>query len=405
VTRRVEVRRSKFALVLVALVVIAGVVLVSACGEAETTTTAAPVTTVTPSTAPAETTSTAAPTTTEAGVPDTGQKFELKFSYQTPTKASLVGAYLQPWTDAITAATGGRVKITHYPENSLVKESQQLDALLSGTSDMALLESEFNPGAFPISEMGSLPMLFPSAEVAAAAYWDIINTYAADEWKDMKVLGVTVIAPAEYAGNKPVHVPADFKGLRMRSGGSMETDIIDALGATPVEIETGDLGVAMERGTADGCFLTWSLMFASGVADVAKHYTKCDLFYRCWVLVMNKKVWDSMPASLQEAIMAQSGQENSVKYTFANSAATQKEFGAISGKAKGSGQTMYVLSDAEREQWKAAVAPVYAKWVKSLGADKPGQEIIDKVKNELIPKYTEMVDKLKPATTETTAAK
>jgi C4-dicarboxylate-binding protein DctP len=336
-------------------------------------------------------------------VPDTGQKFQLKFSYQTPTRASLVGAYLQPWTDAITAATGGRVTITHYPENSLVKESQQLDALLSGTSDMALLEPEFNPGAFPISELGSLPMLFPSAEVAAAVYWDIINTYAAEEWKDMKVLGVTVIAPSEYAGNKPVHVPADFAGLRMRTGGSTETDIIEALGATPVEIETGDLGVAMERGTADGCFLTWSLMFASGVTDVVKHYTKCDLFYRCWVLVMNKKVWDSMPASIQDAIMAQSGQANSVKYTFANSEATQKDFGAISGKAKGAGQTMYVLTDAEREQWKAAVAPVYAKWVKNLGADKPGQEILDKISNDLVPKYTAMVDQFKPATTDTTA--
>jgi len=398
-------KKAKWGIGLLVLVLVVGLfALLAACGgDEETTTTAAPATTAAPTTAPPTTAApttapptTAAPTTTEAGVPDTGQKFDLKFSYQTPTRASLVGAYLQPWTDAITAATDGRVTITHYPENSLVKEEQQLDALLSGTSDMALLESEFNPGAFPISEFGSLPMLFPSAEVAAAVYWDILDTYAADEWKDMKVLGVTVIAPAEYAGKKPVHVPADFAGLRMRTGGSMETDILEALGATPVEIETGDLGTAMERGTADGCFLTWSLMFATGVADVVTDYTKCDLFYRCWVLVMNKDVWDSMPVAVQEAIMAQSGQENSVKYTFANSAATEEDFGGISGKAKGSGQTMYVLTEEERAQWKAAVDPVYAKWVENLGADKPGQEILDKINNDLIPKYSAMVEQWKP---------
>ena len=88
-----------------------------------------------------------------AAVEDTGQTWDLKFSYPTPERASLVPAYLVPWTEAVTMATDDRVKITHYAENSLVKEEQQWDALLSGTSDIALIEPEFNPGDVP--DLGS----------------------------------------------------------------------------------------------------------------------------------------------------------------------------------------------------------------------------------------------------------
>src|SRR4030042_732972 len=72
------------------------------------------------------TTPSASPTTTVA---DTGQTYNLKFSYHTPEKASMVSAYFKPWTQAIEAASGGRIKITHYAGESLVKIKDQYDAL------------------------------------------------------------------------------------------------------------------------------------------------------------------------------------------------------------------------------------------------------------------------------------
>ncbi len=377
-------KKARLALLLVLVAALGLGALLAGCGEGEeTTTTAAPSTTAGPTTSASETTTTAAPsTTTEA------KTYELKFAYGTPSKASLVSAYLVPWTESITQATGGRVTITHYAEDSLVKSEQLWDALLSGTTDMALIEPEFNAGLFPISEVGSLPMLFPNPVVAAKVYWDVIQEFAKDEWKDAQVLGVTVISGAQYAGNKPVKLPADLKGLRMRSGGKVETWIINALGATPVEISTGDLATSMERGLADGAFVSYSLMLSTGLKDVTKYRTEGDFFYRCWVLVMNKERWESLPADVQQAIMSVSGQEAAAKYTDANEKATLGAKKAVEGSDKGQGKPpIYVLSAEEKAQWQQALMPVWGKWVESLGADKPGQAVIDRIA-ELVKKYS-----------------
>lgn len=348
--------KSKWVITLLALVLVIGLMAVmAACGGEETT-----------------------DTESAAAVEDTGQTWDLKFSYPTPERASLVGAYLVPWTEEVTTATDGRVKITHYAENSLVKEEQQWDAVLSGTSDMALIEPEFNPGTFPISEVGSLPYQFPDAVTAAKTYWDVVTQKAQDEWKDVHVLGVTVIAPAQYRGNVEVNGDvAKFDGMRMRSGGKIETWIAEALGATPVEISTGDLSTSLERGLVDGTLLSYSLILAQA-KDFTKYTTEANMFYRCWVLVMNKDVWESMPTAVQDQVMGVSGQEGSAKYTAANAGASIGEKKGLEGADKGMGNPpIYVLTEDELAQWTTALVPVTQKWVDELGADQPGQEVID----------------------------
>jgi TRAP-type C4-dicarboxylate transport system substrate-binding protein len=313
-----------------------------------------------------------------AAVEDTGQTWDLKFSYPTPERASLVPAYLVPWSEAVTMATDDRVKITHYAENSLVKEEQQWDALLSGTSDIALIEPEFNPGTFPISEVGSLPYQFPDEVTAAKTFWDVVTQKAQDEWKDVQILGVTVIAPAQYRGNVEINGDVSkFEGTRMRSGGRIETWILEAFGATPVEIGTGDLSTSLERGMADGAFLSYSLILAMA-KDFTKYTTEADLFYRCWVIAMNKDVWNSMPTNIQESIMGVSGQEGSAKYSAANAMESKGEKAGLEGADKGMGNPpIYVLTADELAAWTEATAPVTQKWIDQLSDPAQGQEVID----------------------------
>jgi TRAP-type C4-dicarboxylate transport system substrate-binding protein len=349
-------RKTKWSIVLALILVIGLMLTLAACGGDDTAT----------------------DEESAAAVEDTGQTWDLKFSYPTPERASLVPAYLVPWTEELTTATDGRVAITHYAENSLVKEEQQWDALLSGTSDIALIEPEFNPSVFPISEVGSLPYQFPDAVTAAKTYWDVVTQKAQDEWKDVQVLAVTVIAPAQYRGN--VQIDGDvtkFKGTRMRSGGRIETWICEALGATPVEIGTGDLSPSLERGLADGAFLSYSLILAMA-KDFTKYTTQCDMFYRCWVIAMNKDVWESMPSNIQDSIMGVSGQEGSAKYTEANAGETMGEMKGLEGADKGMGNPpIYVLTPEEVESWSAATAPVVQKWIDELPEGSDGQGVID----------------------------
>jgi TRAP-type C4-dicarboxylate transport system substrate-binding protein len=380
-------KKAKWAIGLLVLVLVLGLVsLMAACGEEETTTTMAPDTTMAP-----ETTTTMAPetTTTMAGVPDTGQTYSLKMAFHVPSRASIYVAYYQPWADAVAEATDGRVTIEMYAEETLVKEADQVDAVLSGLADIAACSSDATPGRFPLADFYGLPQLFPSAEVAARVYWDILNeSPAADEFKDFKILGTPVIAPSQLFSNKETHVPADMSGQRVRSGGEIEAWLIEALGGTPVEISTGELATSMERGMADSAFLSYSFGLITGIKDTTKYRTETDMFYRAFALIMNKEVWDSMPATLQEQIMSVSGQEASAQYSAVNEAMAAEDKAAIEGSDKGAGNPpIYVPTADEQKLWQDAAKPVWATWVNDVGGD--AQAVLDRAV-ELVDKYAAM---------------
>lgn len=295
----------------------------------------------------------------------------------------MVGAYFNPWTDAIEKATSGRVKITDYPSESLVKAKDNYDAVVSGLCDIALIDTSEYAGRFLQTEFDVLPYIFPDTAVGAKVYWDIVQKYAVNkDFKDVVVLGVCVIAPSNYAGNKPAVDLADFRGMRVRSAGRTEGWTIEALGGTPVEVGTSDLYTSLERGLIDSAFLSWSLILRQGVKDVTKYRTECKLFYRAWPIVMNKKAWNSLPPNLQQTIMAQSGRDNSAKYCAANEALAEEDKAGIAGSDKGKGNPpITVLTSAQTSAWRAAVMPVWDKWVADLEAKKlPGEAIISDIK-------------------------
>jgi TRAP-type transport system periplasmic protein len=279
---------------------------------------------------------------------------ELRFSYHTPEKASLVGTYFQPWTAAIEQASGGTISITHYPAESRVKAVDQFDGVVNGLSDIGLVEVDATPGRFPKAEFYGLPGLFPNARVAAEVYYDIVREFCADdEFKDVQILGAVAIAPAEYIGNKPAQRPEDLKGQRVRSSGKIEQWVIEQLGGTAL---------------------------TSGVKEVTRYRTQCDLFYRCWLLVMNKDAWNALSPGQQQAIIQCSGAGNSGKYSAANEAEAAGAEQAIAVSDLEAGKPpIYELSEEERAQWKTAVMPVWQKWVDELEENRlPGQNILDK---------------------------
>jgi len=318
-----------------------------------------------------------------------GKVYNLKFSYHTPPKASMVGAYFNPWTAAIEKASDGRIKITHYAGESLVKAKDQYDATIAGLCDIAFVDPSETPGRFPQLEFDTLPYIFPNAEVGVQVYWDILQKYSAKtELKDVVVLGAATIAPSNYAGNKPGQKITDFKGQRIRAAGRTESWIVEALQGSPVEIATSDLGTSLERGLVDSCFLTWSAILSFGVKDVTKQHVECNIFSRTWMIVMNKGVWNSLPPDLQKVFTDCSGPKNSAMYSAANEKEAVGAMKAIAGSNKAAGKPpIYSLTKDEAAAWKAALMPVWDKWAaEAEGKKVPGKAIVNDIKS-FVQKY------------------
>jgi TRAP-type C4-dicarboxylate transport system substrate-binding protein len=329
--------------------------------------------------------------TAATSVPAAKENYELKFAYHTPPKASMVTAYFNPWTKSIEDASNGRIKITHYAGESLVRGRDQYDAVESGLCDIALVDPSETPGRFPQSEFDTLPFLFPDTYVGAKVYWDIVQKYLVNaDFKNVVVLGVLLIPPCNYIGNKPVKDPSDFKGNRVRFSARTEAWTIEALGGAPVEVQTADLYTSMERGLIDSTFLAWSFIATVGLAEVSKYSTDCSLYCRAWPIMMNRNTWNSLGTDLQKMVMAQSGQEISAKYTAENEVISQGVKKGVANSFKIYGlDPIYELTPDQTAAWKAAVLPVWDKWANDLETTKklPGKAIIADVK-ALVTKYS-----------------
>jgi len=330
-------------------------------------------------------------TTTSGTNPPPDKIFNLKFSYHAGPTTSIAKAWLEPWSAAVQEATNGRVQITTYAGESLVKAKDQYDSLVAGLSDVALVEPNQHPGRFPQAEFDSLPFVFGGGDstVAARVWWDIMEKYSKNtDFKDVVVLGVCFVAPMNYCGNKPVAELADFKDVMIRSDGSVENAAVSALGGTPVEVTTSELFNAAERGMYDGAFLSWSAMKVFKLNEVTKYRTECNLYFRGWPILMNKSAWDSLGPEIQAQIMSVSGKDASAKYCGDNEGLALADKATIVAEDKrvGNPEVTY-LTDAEKAAWKTALLPVWQTWVAQVNAaGGKGDEILAEIQ-ELSAQY------------------
>ncbi len=308
------------------------------------------------------------PATTTPYIPYT-EPVTLTFAYHAPSQSSLARALIEPWAADIEKASEGKIKITRYPGATLVKASDAYDAVATGLCDIAQVDTEETPGRFPVAGLNSLYFFMPSTSVAGIVSHEILNKYAVNnELKEVKLLNVVALHPAQWFGTKQAKVLTDLKGLRIRASGQIESSCIDALGGVPVNLSTADLSSALDKGTVDGCFFTYSGSMAFALRVVSTNCTEANAQVRSHLFLMNKDKYNKLPTDLKKIIDQFATPEVSLKYNQLHEAALAEPRGMVATGFEMDGSPIYVLPEDERAKWKAAVKPAWDQWVKDVTA-------------------------------------
>src|SRR5271155_2765776 len=119
--------------------------------------------------------------------------------------------------------TNGRVKVEVYPNSSLYKDKEELEALQLGSVQMlAPSIAKFSPLGVKEFEVFDLPFLLSDEPRARQM---MASPMMADLNKKLEAKGVSPLAywdngAHEYTCNRPLLLPDDFRGLKMRIQGS-----------------------------------------------------------------------------------------------------------------------------------------------------------------------------------------
>jgi len=266
-------------------------------------------------------------------------------------------------------ATHGRVRVLVYPNSQLYQDREELEALQLGAVQMlAPSLAKFGPLGVREFEVFDLPFLFPDRQALRRVTEGPIGRDLLRRLQPKGLLGLAYWDNGfkTMSANRPLRTPADFHGLRMRIQPSRVLDAqMRALGASPMILRFGEVFQALQSGVVDGTENPPSNFYTQGMQDVQSHLTESWHGYLGYVVVVNRKFWEGLPPDIRTAL------EDALREAthYANAIAQAENEQALQA-IRASGKThIHTLSDAERRQWQAALAPVSTDMETRIGAD------------------------------------
>jgi len=265
--------------------------------------------------------------------------------------------------------TKGRVKVEVYPNSSLFKDGEEMEALQLGSVQMlAPSLAKFGPLGVREFEVFDLPYIFDNFEELHKVTEGPVG---AALFKKLESKGITGLAYWDngfkvMSANKPIRVPADYKGLKMRIQSSKVLgDEIKALGAIPQVMAFSEVYQALQTGVVDGTENPPSNFYTQKMQEVQKYLALTDHGVIEYAVIVNKKFWDGLPADIRTTL--QGAMNDATK--FANGIAKKDNDDALEAVKKSGKTEILTLTPEQKAAMKKALVTVHKENESRVGKD------------------------------------
>jgi C4-dicarboxylate-binding protein DctP len=182
--------------------------------------------------------------------------------------------------------------------------------------------------------------------IVGLAYWD-------NGFKDM-------------SANKPLRMPADFRGLKMRIQSSKVLEAqMRALGAIPQVMAFSEVYQALATGVVDGTENPPSNQYTQKMHEVQKYTTLSEHGYVGYAVITNKRFWDGLPADIRASLTRAMNEATA----FTNDIAQKENDDALEEIKKSGKSQLITLTPEQKAAWRKALEPVYTEMVSRVGKD------------------------------------
>jgi C4-dicarboxylate-binding protein DctP len=300
----------------------------------------------------------------------------IKFSHVVATDTPK-GKASEKFKELAEKYTGGKVKIEVYPNSTLYKDKEELEALQLGSVQMlAPSNSKFGPLGIREFEVFDLPYILPDLKTLRKVTEGPLGI------RLLKLLdskGITGLAYwdngfKQMSANKKLITPADYQGVKFRIQSSRVLQAqFKSLGSLPQVMAFSEVYQALQTGVVDGQENTWSNIYTQKMHEVQKYITETNHGYIGYVVIVNKKFWDDLPADIRDQLS-----KAMKEATDFNNAQSQKENDDALAEIKKGGKSEIIKLTAEQDEaMRKAMEPVYKD-----AASRVGQPLIDEFQKE-----------------------
>jgi len=294
---------------------------------------------------------------------------QFRFSqYHNQTAASPLHRRLVEMWAAIREESGGRVETQIFPENNKHPGSDPavLQMLVSGEIQFFTLMGGILGNVVPVANLQQVPFAFRSAGDAHRAMDGPLGAYLREEMRAKGIVGFPVGAfdngMRQMAGRtRPIRVPGDLAGLRMRvPDGKMFDDTFRALGAEPVTVNSSGIYAALKSGAVDAQENPLAYMDLFRHYEVMQYVSMTNHMWSGFNLLAQQAAWTRLPGDLRSIIEREAARAVRLQ--------RQDQEKANTDAARAFASHGLAINEVDTAPFRARLAGVYATWKTTLGA-------------------------------------
>jgi len=320
------------------------------------------------------------------GSPATAADFELKYTDHDPLGGVRTDFVKNVFLPEIEKQSGGKIEVEDFWGGALMGSKEVLNGIGDGVADFGYVY----PGHYPRQLIAhSVYNLFPQGP---KKFSDIVKLYRRiyDEVPELKeelakagVMPLMIGAglPGAFTGVNPLKSIEDVKGDKWRAGDKWKLKFLENIGAVPVAVPWGDVYVALQTGTIDGCFTNYDGIHLMKFDEVAPNLliSKALWYAVPFIHVMNLDKFNSLPKEEQDALLkaAKIAEE---KFDAVYEAAFDK----IRAEQEAAGFTVTEMSDSDINTWASTdnLTQLQDQWVAESeeAGLKTAAQVMDKVR-------------------------
>jgi tripartite ATP-independent transporter DctP family solute receptor len=214
------------------------------------------------------------------------------------------------FAEAVEKRTNGAIKVIIFPNNALGSPPEVLEQNILGAVDMSL-PTQGQLGKYSKKfNCVMLPFIFNDYAQADKVLDGPFLKWAVP---DLDKAGLVFLSNWEWGfrnltnSKHPVNVPADVKGLKIRTPPELPTQAaMEALGAVVATINFNELAMALKQGVVDGQENPIAVIHSNKIYETQKYLAMTGHNYNTMVHVISKKVWDKLTPAQRKIVKEES---------------------------------------------------------------------------------------------------
>ncbi len=269
------------------------------------------------------------------------------------------------FAEEVKTATEGRVLIEVFPGAQLGNEKDVIEGLVMQTVDGGLIGGGSFQSIEPKFGIEALPYAWPTHEAAYNALDGELGELLLDLLERQGIVGLSWWENGfrHMTNNqRPISKPEDLKGLKIRvTPDKMRLDTFNALGASPMPINFGELYTALQQGVVDGQENPYAIIFSSSFFEVQKHLSPTGHIWGSALLCVNGSVWGKLSKEDQATVM-----QLAAKWRDEQRRQTREQEDEFLEKLKEKGMQ---VAEVDKEAFQKAVQGVWKEYEGVFGKD------------------------------------